>query len=67
MGVLAPGLRTQDPLLGPPSTLAEIFRHACLQSHFLKFPHFPVKIGLFWGVGGVPEFFFYWNPPIFVT
>ena len=24
----------------------------------LKFPHFPVKIGLFWGVGGVPEFFF---------
>jgi hypothetical protein len=20
-------------------------------------PHFPVKIGLFWGVGGVPEFF----------
>ena len=25
---------------------------------FLKFPHFPVKIGLFWGVGGVPEYFF---------
>ena len=24
----------------------------------LDFPHFPVKIGLFWGVGGVPEFFF---------
>ena len=24
---------------------------------FLKFPHFPVKIGLFWGVGGVPEIF----------
>jgi hypothetical protein len=22
------------------------------------FPHFPVKIGLFWGVGGVPEFLF---------
>jgi hypothetical protein len=22
------------------------------------FPHFPVKIGLFWGVGGAPEFFF---------
>jgi hypothetical protein len=30
---------------------------------FLKFPHFPVKLGLFWG----PRFFFYWNPPIFVT
>ena len=24
----------------------------------MKFPHFPVKIGLFWGVGGVPELFF---------
>ena len=23
----------------------------------LKFPHFPVKIGLFWGVGGSPNFF----------
>ena len=29
-GSSLPGLRTQDPLLGPPSTLAEIFRHTCL-------------------------------------
>jgi hypothetical protein len=24
----------------------------------LKFPNFPVKIGLFWGVGGVPKIIF---------
>jgi hypothetical protein len=24
-----------------------------------SFPYFPVKIGLFWGVGGVPDFFFF--------
>jgi hypothetical protein len=34
---------------------------------FLKSSHFPVKIGLFWGVGGVPEFFFDGNPNIYVT
>ena len=48
MGILLPGLSTRDPLLSPPSTLAEIFRHP-------------------WGQGGSPNFFFYWNPPIFVT
>jgi hypothetical protein len=40
--------------------------HVCRVT-FLKFPHFPVKIGLFWGVGGVPKFFFYLNPNIYVT
>ena len=29
-GSLLTGLRTLDPLLGPPSTLAEFFRHMCL-------------------------------------
>ena len=28
--VSLPGLRTRDPTLGPPSTLAEIFRRTCL-------------------------------------
>ena len=30
-------LRTLDPPLGPPSTLAEIFWRMCLQSHLQKF------------------------------
>ena len=36
MGVLAPRLRTLDGPLVPPSTLAEIFRHTCLQSKLQK-------------------------------
>ena len=32
------GLRTRDPPLGPPSTLAEIFRHPCLQSSLHSTP-----------------------------
>ena len=32
-GFSLPGLRTLDPLLGPPSTPVEIFRRTCLQSH----------------------------------
>ena len=36
MGVLAPGSAHADPPLGPPSTLAEIFRHTCLQSKLQK-------------------------------
>ena len=30
MGVLGPGSGTHDPPLGPPSTLADIFRRTCL-------------------------------------
>ena len=30
-------LRTLEPLLSPPSTLAEIFRHTFLQSHLQNF------------------------------
>jgi hypothetical protein len=36
------GLSTGDPPLGPPLTLAEIFRHTCLQSHHQTSP--PLKI-----------------------
>ena len=38
MGVLAPRLRTLDGPLVPPSTLAEIFRHPCLQSSLHSSP-----------------------------
>ena len=47
MGVLAPGSTHADPPLGPPSTLAEIFRHTCLQSklqNFRKKPKQTLKI-----------------------
>ena len=40
---LRSGLHTRDPPLGPPSTLAEIFRHACLQSHLQTSPPTPQK------------------------
>ena len=36
MGALVPG-----SALGPPSTLAEIFRHICLQSHLQTSPQTP--------------------------
>ena len=39
MGVLAPGSAHARPSAQPPSTLAEIFRHACLQSGIQTFPH----------------------------
>ena len=38
-----PDLRTRDPLLGPPLTLEEIFRHTCLQSHLQTSPPTPQK------------------------
>ena len=38
---MLPGLRTWDPPLSPPSTLAEIFWHACLQSHIQTSPPTP--------------------------
>ena len=45
MGVRSslPGLRTRDPLLGPPSTLAEIFWCTCLQSRLKTSPPTPQK------------------------
>ena len=33
----------RDPPLGPPSTLGEIFRHTCLQSHIQTSPPTPQK------------------------
>ena len=39
------GLRTQDPLLSPPSTWAEIFYRTCSAESFFFSPHFPVQIG----------------------
>ena len=67
-GSSLPGLRTRDPPLGPPSTWAEIFRHACLQSGLQKSQKGKNSlIGFFWGVGGAPKFFFQWNPHIFVS
>ena len=39
-----------------------------LSGIYLKIAHFPVKIGLIGGVGGVPEIFLsHWNPHLFVT
>ena len=42
-GSSIPGLRTRDPPLSPPSTLAEIFRRMCLQSHLQTSPPVPQK------------------------
>ena len=42
-GSLLPGPCTLDPPLSPPSTPAEICRHACLQSHLQKSPPTPQK------------------------
>ena len=43
MGSSLPGLPTQDPLLAPPLTLAQIFWHTCLQSHLQTSPPTPQK------------------------
>jgi hypothetical protein len=46
---LLPGLRTLDPLLGPPSTGTAICRHTCLQSDLQTSPPTPQKSYLkFW-------------------
>ena len=42
-GSSLPGLRTQDPPLGPPLTWAEIFRCTFLQSHLQTSPPNPQK------------------------
>ena len=43
MGVLAPWSAHARPSARPPSTLAEIFRHPCLQSHLQTSPPTPQK------------------------
>ena len=45
MGVLAPGSAhgRPYPTLGPPSTLAKILWHTCLQSHLQTSPPTPQK------------------------
>ena len=65
MGVLAPGSAHADPLLGPPSTLAEIVRHPCLQSGLRPskrsksaFSQFSGQNRVILGGRGGPRFFF---------
>ena len=49
MGVLAPGSAHARPSARPPiDTSGNFPAHVSAESLF-KFPHFPVKIGLFWG------------------
>jgi hypothetical protein len=43
MGSSLPGLCTRDPLFGPPSTVAEIFRQPCLQRYLETSPPTPQK------------------------
>ena len=63
MGSSLPGLRTLDPPLRPPSTLAEIFRHPCLQSGLRpskrsKFSPFSGQNRVILGGRGGPRNFF---------
>jgi hypothetical protein len=67
MGVLAPGSAHARPSAQPPIDVSGNFPAHMSAVTFLKFSHFPVKIGLFWGVGAVPGIFFDWNPNIYVT
>ena len=71
MGVLAPGSAYARPSARPPIDTSGNFpapESAEWPSAFKTVKIGFFKIGLFWGVGGVPKIvFFYWNPPIFVT
>ena len=67
MGVLAPVSAHARPSPQTPIDVSGNFPAHVSAVTFLKFPHFLVKIGLFWGVGGVPDLFFDWNPNIYVT
>ena len=58
MGVLAPGSAHARPSARPPIDTSGNFPAHVSAVTFLKFPRFPVKIGLFWVVGGVPEIIF---------
>ena len=69
MGVLAPVSAhagpSAQPLIG---TSGNFFGTRVCRVNFTKFPHFPVKIGLIGGLGGVPQFFLsHSNPIIIVT
>ena len=52
--------------LGPMGVLAPVSAHAGpsigtsgnFRANFTKFPHFPIKIGLIGGVGGIPQISF---------
>jgi hypothetical protein len=59
MGVLAPESAHARPSAQPPIDTSGNFPAHVSAVTFLKFPHFPVKIGLFRGVGGVPEIIFF--------
>ena len=71
MGVLAPvsahaGLSAQPPI-GTSGNFPARVSAESISPDFTKFPHFPVKIGLIGGVGGIPNRLFHWIPNIFVT
>ena len=69
MGVLTPGSAHARTSAQPPIDVSRKFPAHMFAVLFLKFSHFPVKIGLGKGGGeggGVPDFF-YWNPHICVT
>ena len=70
MGVLAPVSAHAGPSAHPPiGTSGNFPAHVSAQSISPNFTHFPVKIGLLGGVGGVPQIFFSFDliPNIFVT
>ena len=59
-GSSLPCPRTRDTPLSPPSTLAEIFRHACLQSRFHQISPFSGQNRVNWGCrGDSPNIFFF--------
>ena len=53
-------------LLGPPSTLAEFFWHACLQMAFKHIPS-PSKNVFFWGGGGGGKFLKKYSDQLFLA
>ena len=57
-------VRARGTLCSPPSALAEIFRHACLQSQFHQIPPFSGQNRVNWGS---PKYLFHLNVNICVT
>ena len=64
MGVHAPVSAHVGPSAQPPIGTSINFLARVSAVNFTKFPHFLVKIGLIWGVGGTPKFLFHWIPNI---
>jgi hypothetical protein len=63
MGVLSPGSAHVRPSAQPPIEVSRKFSGTRVSRFtFWNFPHFPVKIGLFWGVGGVLIFMLLRSP-----